>query len=71
MLAPFRTFSEIAQPESPFVLRMKQRNPTPESLIADSALIEADGGAWRPVAIAAIGAYLRDALALESVTILA
>ena len=48
-LMPFRTFIEIEQPESMFVFRM-QSGPT-------MALFEADGGAWRNVAISNIKSY--------------
>lgn len=41
-LKPFRSFTEISQPESPFVFRLKQRNDE-----VYAALFEADGGAWR------------------------
>jgi hypothetical protein len=54
VLAPFRTFREITQPSSEFLLRFRSRQgQTP--LIA---LHEADGGAWREVATKAIKAYL-------------
>lgn len=45
-LAPFRTFPEINQPISPFVLRVKKQG---DGITA--ALFEADGGAWRNEAI--------------------
>ncbi|OMF37463.1 hypothetical protein BK133_05245 [Paenibacillus sp. FSL H8-0548] len=48
-LKPFRTFVEIEQPLSSFVLRM-QKGPT-------AALFEADGGVWKVVAISAIKEY--------------
>ena len=50
VLAPFRTFVEIKQPESKFVFRMQQ-GPR-------CALFEADGGAWRLEAMARIKAFL-------------
>lgn len=49
-LRPFRTFREVTQPESPFVLRM-QTGPS-------GALFEADGGAWRLNAVEAIRKWL-------------
>lgn len=49
-LKPYRTFVEIEQPLSAFVLRM-QDGPS-------AALFEADGGAWKVVAISAIKSYL-------------
>jgi hypothetical protein len=51
VLKPFRTFVEIEQPFSPFVLRLKD-GPS-------AALFEADGGAWKVAAIAEIKEYLR------------
>lgn len=53
-LKPFRTFVEIEQPLSSFVLRM-QKGPT-------AALFEADGGVWKVVAISAIKAYFQGLL---------
>lgn len=55
-LRPYRTFTEIDQPESLFVFRM--RAGVPPSL----ALFEADGGAWRNKAIANIAYWLTGAL---------
>lgn len=42
-LSPYRTFREIAQPESQFLLRIK----TSDNGAVQAALFEADGGAWR------------------------
>ena len=58
-LRPFSTFSEVAQPARPFVLRMKPGNanampPEPHSC----ALFEADGGLWRIGATKAIKEFL-------------
>jgi len=53
-LAPYRTFVEVEQPISEFVLRLK------EGPIA--ALFEADGGAWEREAVANIKGYLMEAL---------
>lgn len=47
-LAPFRTFTEVAQPESIFVLRMQSPK---EPGIPKLGLFDADGGAWRKQAI--------------------
>jgi hypothetical protein len=55
VLAPYRTFPEIAQPESKFIFRM-QTGPT-------AALFEADGGAWRNEAMGRIKAWLEEQLA--------
>jgi hypothetical protein len=52
-LAPYRTFSEVAQPVSPFILRMKKGSPLPSV-----ALFEADGGLWKLGAIENIKKFL-------------
>lgn len=53
-LAPYRTFREIEQPESEFLLRTRLGdNETP--LVA---LFEADGGAWRISAMRRIAEYI-------------
>lgn len=55
-LRPFRTFADIEQPASKFVLRIKadkDHGPT-------CALFEADGGAWKNTAIATIKAWLAE-----------
>ncbi len=58
-LKPFRTFSEIDQPASPFIFRLqKSRDDQPPN----AALFEADGGAWRIAAMVSIRDYLRKAL---------
>jgi hypothetical protein len=54
MLKPYRSFVEIEQPESGFVLRLKN-GPA-------AALFEADGGEWKLTAMARIKEYLQDAL---------
>lgn len=56
-LAPYRTFPEIEQPASKFVLRLKSGDPSPAC-----ALFEADGGAWRNVAIASIKTWIAEKL---------
>ena len=61
-LRPYRTFTEIEQPESPFVLRM--RTPGPQL-----GLWVADGGKWRNDAMLNIKAFLESKL--DGVTILA
>ena len=50
VLAPFRTFSEVPQPESKFVFRM-QDGPR-------AGLFEADGGAWKIEAMQNIKDFL-------------
>lgn len=64
-LAPFRTFLEIAQPDSRFVFRLKQGDGMPLC-----ALFEADGGGWQLEAIKRIRDWLRVHIP-EEVTILA
>lgn len=55
-LAPWRTFAEITQPTSPFVLRFKQGDaPT-------GGLFETGDASWQPNAVAAIAKHLRAAL---------
>lgn len=53
-LRPYRTFAEIDQPESEFLLRLSDG--------ANVALYEADGGAWKLEARKRIADYLREAL---------
>jgi hypothetical protein len=65
-LVPFRTFREIDQPASPFVLRLRQGR---EGGLPTAALFEADGGQWSLTAIASIKAFLEEAI--EGVPIIA
>lgn len=53
-LTPIRTFEEVDQPKSPFVVRVRKGGT--------AALFTADGGTWRPEAIRSIGEYLREEL---------
>ena len=55
-LSPYRTFREIVQPESLFLLRIK----TSDNGTVQAALFEADGGAWRNEARLRIAAYLKE-----------
>lgn len=55
VLAPYRTFPEIEQPESKFIFRM-QSGPK-------AAVFKADGGAWRNEAMKRIKEYLESQLA--------
>lgn len=66
-LKPFRTFSEIDQPQSAFVFRL--RKDEREGVTA--ALFEADGAAWKHEAIASIQTFLTDELGDAPVIILA
>lgn len=54
-LRPFRTFSEVGQPESEFLLRLDEEGRV--------GLFEADGGMWRMEAKANIAAYFEHELA--------
>lgn len=56
-LQPYRTFVEVAQPESDFIFRMKDG--------PKCSLYEADGGAWKLEAIKNIKEYLNAELADE------
>lgn len=55
LLAPFRTFPELEQPASEFVLRVRGGS---NGSAPTAALFEADGGKWRLEAIARIREYL-------------
>ena len=54
VLRPFRTFVEVEQPESSFIFRMRQN----EGRGIECAIFEADGGAWKNVAMGRIKDYL-------------
>lgn len=65
-LKPYRTFIEVDQPESEFLLRAKKGYEGIEF-----ALYEADGGAWKKEAINNISDYLSNQLeSMENITIL-
>jgi hypothetical protein len=55
MLSPIRTFTEVEQVESPYVLRVRCKNEIPEV-----AIFEAGGGQWKNDAIARIRFWLAD-----------
>lgn len=55
LLAPFRTFTEVKQPVSPFVFRVKQQR---DGEAPKCALFEADGGHWKNLAIDSIALLL-------------
>lgn len=61
-LAPFRTFTEITQPASSFLLRL---SPAAKDTAPKIGLFEADGGAWRIQAMKFIKDYLDAALSGE------
>jgi len=50
-LIPYRTFLEVTQPKSDFLIRLRKPGP-------QIALFEADGGAWELLAIQSIGKWL-------------
>lgn len=52
-LQPYRTFLEVAQPASEFLFRIKE---------GDMGIFEADGGAWKNVAMINIAEYLKHEL---------
>lgn len=54
VLKPLRTFYEVIQPESPFILRFNDE--------AKAALFEGDGGAWKLRAVENIRVWLSNAL---------
>lgn len=56
-IRPFRTFTEVEQPESEFILRLDDDGRV--------GLIEADGGAWKMTAKTNIAAYFETVLAEE------
>ena len=58
-LRPYRTFQEVEQPASQFLIRINERNIT---------FIEADGGMWKLEARNTIKKYLETALADEIAT---
>lgn len=54
-LKPYRTFNEVDQPESEFLLRLSEGGTV--------ALFEADGGAWKLAARKNIAEYIKNELA--------
>lgn len=68
-LAPFRTFREVEQPASPFILRIQKGNHGPRF-----TLHECDGGAWRLQAVERVATWLRtelDANQLQGLAVIA
>lgn len=55
-LRPYRTFTEVEQPESSFVFRCKDNDGV------KFALVEADGGAWKGEAMKNIKAFMEQAV---------
>jgi hypothetical protein len=63
-LAPYRTFLEVEQPASDFILRLNKN--------ANLALFEADGGFWKLQAVRLVKNYLSENLKdIENVFVLA
>ncbi len=56
-LTPYRTFTEVEQPGSAFIFRMRD-----DQSGVKCAVFEADGGAWRYEAVENIADYLTNAL---------
>lgn len=66
-VAPFRTFTEVEQPESEFLFRVKDIGDE-----VGAALYEADGGAWEKAAMENVKEYLEKALkGVDGVTVIA
>lgn len=63
LLAPLRTFTEVRQPYSPFVVRFKDGK--------QAAIFQADGGKWMVEAVQNIGRYLGDALEGKNIVVIA
>lgn len=55
-LRPYRTFQEVEQPESTFLIRVNERS---------ISFIEADGGMWKLKARETVKAFLEDKLSAE------
>lgn len=62
-LTPYRTFREVDQPESPFVIRVNEN--------AEVALFTGDGSVWKLEAVSRIAEYLRNNLLGYNVKIIA
>jgi hypothetical protein len=67
-LAPFRTFREISQPESPFIFRVKKGDI---GCLPTMALFEADGGTWKLKAIESIREWFSNREGIEGIPIIA
>ncbi len=65
-LKPWRTFREVDQPASLFVLRAKAGGEMPSL-----GLFEADGGSWKLEAINSIAEWLRKNAALKGIPVIA
>lgn len=56
MLTPFRTFRDVLQPSSLFVIRLQTGKAA--GGLPEAAIFEADGGAWRLTAISRVRDWL-------------
>lgn len=65
VLRPFRTFTEVDQPASKFIFRMREDRDEVEA-----ALFEADGGAWQNEARENIRKYLEEQVGIYGVTVI-
>jgi hypothetical protein len=65
-LMPYRSFREVSQPISDFILRLRSGHGGD---MPSCALFEADGGGWKLRAIQSIANYLRENI--ENITIIA
>lgn len=64
-LAPFRTFDDVEQPTSDFILRLHNKR---EEEPPHCGLFLADGGAWRGSIMLQLGIYLEKELEEKSIT---
>lgn len=64
ILRPYRSFAEIGQVESDFVLRLRGGG---EGRLPQVALFEADGGKWRLDAVQRIASFIRSSLSGSAV----
>ena len=67
LLRPYRTFTEVEQPASKFIFRMRELRED----VIESALFEADGGAWKNEARENIRNYLEEKLAGKNIKVIA
>ena len=67
LLRPYRTFAEVEQPASKFIFRMRELRED----VIESALFEADGGAWKNEARENIRNYLEEKLKGTNIKVIA
>jgi len=63
ILRPYRTFAEIEQPDSPFILRLRGGG---EGKLPSCGLFECDGGLWRIPAVRLVRDWLRQEIPEET-----